>query len=142
MLILCLIKLLPVSSGSGDGRFLKLDDRPRLSGGNGSSVGLSKNDDVLDACGLGTVASKLVLTGATSISFLNRGIVDVDAGTTRGERGNGGGGPSGLGGRTSVAHEVLNRSLRDEVESERGLVVDVVVILDVYVIVFVGLVLG
>jgi hypothetical protein len=49
---------------------------------------------------------------------------------TRGEEGNGGGGrANGLGGLTSVAQEVLNKSLREEVESERGLVVvDVVVI--------------
>jgi hypothetical protein len=46
---------------------------------------------------------------------------------TRGEDGKGGGGRfKGLGGLISVAQEVLNKSLR-EVESERGLVVVVVI---------------
>jgi hypothetical protein len=102
-----------------------------LSGGIGSSVGLSKNDEVLDACGLGTDG----VTGVDiedakpiSISCRNRGNVDDETGI-RGEDGKGGGGRfKGLGGLTSVAQEVLNKSLR-EVESERGLVVvDVVVI--------------
>jgi hypothetical protein len=97
----------------------------------GSSVGLSKNDEVLDACGLGTDG----VTGvdnedANSISCRNRGKLDDEGtGVTRGESGKGGGGrANGLGGLTSVVQEVLNKSLRD-VESERGLVVvDVVVI--------------
>jgi hypothetical protein len=64
-----------------------------------------------------------------SISCRNRGNVDDETGI-RGEGGNGGGGRANdLGGLTSVAQEVLNKSLREEVESERGLVVvDVVVI--------------
>ena len=101
-----------------------------MSGGTGSSVGLSKNDEVLEACGLGTdgVTGVDIEDGKPrSISCRNRGIVDDKAGI-RGEDGNGGGGrANGLGGLTSVAQEVLNKSLR-EVESERGLVVDVVVI--------------
>jgi len=105
-----------------------------LSGGTGSSVGLSKNDEVLDACGPGIVG----VTGVDiedpkpiSISCRNRGNVDDEGtGATLGEDGKGGGGKfKGLGGLTSVAQEVLNKSLRDEVESERGLVVvDVAVI--------------
>jgi len=105
-----------------------------LSGGTGSSVGLSKNEEVLDACGTGIVG----VTGVDieeakplSISCRNRGNVDDEGtGVTLGEDGKGGGGRfRGLGGLTSVAQEVLNKSLRDEVESERGLVVvDVVVI--------------
>ena len=105
-----------------------------MSGGTGSSVGLSKNDEVLDACGPGIVG----VTGVDiedpkpiSISCRNRGNVDDEGtGVTLGEDGKGGGGKfKGLGGLTSVAQEVLNKSLRDEVESERGLVVvDVVVI--------------
>jgi hypothetical protein len=132
----------PISSGKGAGRPFKLEERPRLRGGIGSSVGLSKNDEVLDACGLGTVAcpsiSDFRLTGAKS-SFFNRGSVDEDAiGATLGESegGNGGGGPSGFGGRTSVVQDALNKSLRD-VESERGLVVVVAVIfVCVFVLIF------
>jgi hypothetical protein len=102
-------------------------------------VGLSKNDEVLDACGLGTDG----VTGVDiedakpiSISCRNRGNVDVETGI-RGEGGNGGGGRfKGLGGLTSVAQEVLNKSLRD-VESERGLVVVVVIFVCVGVLWFV-----
>lgn len=130
----------------------KLEDRDRFSGdgagrpergGNGSSVGLSKNDDVLLACGLGTVALAVVdatiVVDATrpnseispSPSFFNLGNVEpkVDGarrGEAFGEGASGGGGKfNGRGGLTSVAQEVLNRSLR-EVESERGLVVVVI----------------
>lgn len=122
------------------GLFRKLDDRPRLSGGTGNSVGLSKNDEVLDACGLGTVASEFVF-GEISTLFRKRGKVELDAvGVTRGERGkgngngNGGGGANGFGGLTSVVHEVLNRSLRDEAESERGLVVIIFVCVVLFVL--------
>lgn len=127
----------------------KLEDRDRFSGdgagrpergGNGSSVGLSKNDDVLLACGLGTVALEstvVVVVDATrpnsemSPSFFNLGNVEpkVDGarrGEAFGDGANGAGGRfNGRGGLTSVAQEVLNRSLR-EVESERGLVVVVI----------------
>jgi hypothetical protein len=118
-----------------------------LSGGIGSSVGLSKKDEVLDACGLGTDG----VTGVDiedakpiSISCRNRGKVDVEAtGVTRGEDGKGGGGRfKGLGGLTSVAQEVLNKSLR-EVESERGLVVVIFVCVGVVWFVFgMGALLG
>ena len=135
----------------------KLEDRDRFSGdgagrpergGKGSSVGLSKKDDVLLACGLGTVALELTVVVAVdatrpnseispSPSFFNLGNVEpkVD-GARRGEAfGEGANGAerrfNGRGGLTSVAQEVLNRSLR-EVESERGLVV--VVILGVCVV--------
>lgn len=133
----------------------KLEDRDRFSGdgagrpergGKGSSVGLSKNDDVRLACGLGTVALALTVVvvveaarpnSEMSPSFFNLGSVELKVdGARRGEAfgdgANGGGGRfNGRGGLTSVAQEVLNRSLR-EVESERGLVV--VVILGVCVV--------
>jgi len=149
---MCLLEV-PISRGRGAGRLRKLEDRDRFSGdgagrpergGKGSSVGLSKNDDVLLACGLGTVALALtVVVDATrpnsemSPSLFNLGKVEpkVDGarrGEAFGEGANGGGGRfNGRGGLTSVAQEVLNRSLR-EVESERGLVV--VVILGVCVV--------
>jgi hypothetical protein len=66
--------LLLISSGKGGGRFrkLKLEARDRFKGdgvpvllgvgrfwregGSGNSVGLSKNEEVRECCGLGTVA--------------------------------------------------------------------------------------
>jgi hypothetical protein len=77
-----------------------------------------------------------------SISCRNRGNVDDETGI-RGEGGNGGGGRfNGLGGLTSVAQEVLNKSLR-EVESERGLVVVIFVCVGVLWFVFgIGALLG
>jgi hypothetical protein len=144
-----------ISRGRGAGRFRKLADRDRFSedagrgkpelgrGGKGSSVGLSKNDDVLLACGLGTVVVAFELvevevrpnSGISTPSFLNLGNVFdpvTGVGTSRGdafgESANGGGGRfSGRGGLTSVVQDVLNRSLRD-VESERGLVVVIVLV--------------
>lgn len=110
-------------------------------GGIGNSVGLSKNVEVLDTCGLGTVGSALYNV-VVSTSFLSRGKVEVEAATTRGEEGNGGGRVNGFGGLNSVVHEVLNKSLR-EVESERGLVVVVdVVILGVCMVVMVFVEIG
>jgi hypothetical protein len=66
---------------------------------------------------------------ASPLSFLSRGIVlvlgpepGVEVDITRGA---GGGGGNGFGGLNSGAQEVLNKSLRDEAESERGLVVGI-----------------
>ena len=124
----------------------RLEDRPKFDGGIGSSVGLSKNDEVLDACGLGTdgvTGVEIEDAKPISISCRNRGNVDDEMGI-RGEGGKGGGGrTNGLGGLTSVAQEVLNKSLRDEVESERGLVVVIFVCVGVVWFVFgIGALLG
>lgn len=143
------------SKGRGGGRLRSDEDRERDNGeggpgcvvakgdrGGGTGTGVSdvsKKDDVLDGAAVvvadaecdptstvcGTPAPMPVPnseTGRPLRSLFVRGNVLGPATCARGN-------DRGLGGGTSGAHDVLNRSLRDEdAESERGLVGNAVIV--------------